>query len=118
MNICRINSIDSKEELIAKNVNMADSFLLRLKGLLGRKSLEEGGIVLFPCSSIHCYGMKFQIDVFFLDKDKKVIYICENMRPNTYKAVKGAVYVVELKSGTASKWRIKAGEALVFRGEC
>lgn len=116
MKLLRICSSNGKKYIIADSVIIADRFLLRLKGLLGRKEIVEGeGIILYPCSSIHCYGMKFSIDAFFLDKNRRIIYIYENMKPNTYKAIKGSKYVVELKAGIALQYGIKVGDAFFLQ---
>jgi len=60
----------------------ATSILARMKGLLGRKSLpEQEGMLLDPCGSIHTVGMRFAIDVIFLDADWQVIGTRANLRP-------------------------------------
>jgi len=62
---------NTKGECLLDEVEIADTFLRRLKGLLGRKKIEKGyGLLLIPCASIHMFFMKFSIDVFFLkEKD-------------------------------------------------
>ena len=62
---------NTKGECLLADVEIADTFLRRLKGLLGRKKIEKGyGLLLKPCASIHMFFMKFPIDVFFLkEKD-------------------------------------------------
>jgi len=60
----------------------ATSILARMKGLLGRKSLpEREAMLLDPCGSIHTFGMRFAIDVVFLDADWQVIGTRTNLRP-------------------------------------
>ena len=42
----------------------------RMRGLLGRRQLDDGeGILLRPASSVHTWFMLFPIDVVFLDRD-------------------------------------------------
>ncbi|MDK2821778.1 MAG: uncharacterized protein PWP31_1743 [Clostridia bacterium] len=102
--------------LIADKIKVANTFVSRLKGLLGYKNLQEGeGLVLFPCSAIHCYGMKFKIDVLFLDENKKVIGIKKGLGPGSTASIKKAKYVVELKEGAINKKNIKIGDFLAFR---
>jgi hypothetical protein len=68
--------------LIADQVEVACSFFSRLRGLLGRTKMTAGsGLILQPCSSIHCFGMRFPIDAIFLDRQHRVITIKENMPP-------------------------------------
>lgn len=105
----------SNNEVIAGNVLLADSFWLRLKGLLGKKSInEDEALILYPCSEIHCYGMKFNIDAIFLNNEKKVIGCVNNVLPGSRVRVKGAKYVVELKEGLIKKKQVKRGDILVF----
>ena len=46
--------------ILAQKVEMADSFLARLKGLMFRKELPKGcGLLLAPCLQIHTCFMRF-----------------------------------------------------------
>ena len=68
-------------------VELADSFFSRLRGLMFRRRLKEGcGLLLAPCNSVHMLFMRFAIDVIYLDKDfciKKVCVIAVHI-PVTY----------------------------------
>lgn len=87
-------------EVLSK-VETAETFFTRLKGLLGRESLESGsGLLIKPCNSIHCFFMKFPIDVAFVDKDHKVIKVLPGMKPfSTSPIVTGAKFVIEANAG-------------------
>jgi uncharacterized protein len=101
---------------IANKVQLADQFWSRLKGLLGRKELEESeGLIIYPCSSIHCFGMQFPIDAVFLDENKKIIKVAENMPSKARASAKGGKYVLELKAGMVLKKQIRAGDYLEFK---
>ncbi|MBA3065678.1 DUF192 domain-containing protein [bacterium] len=67
------------------DVEIADTFLSRLKGLLGRKKIEKGyGLLLKPCASIHMFFMRFPIDVFFLQEKNgsyKLLCAARNVKP-------------------------------------
>lgn len=57
-------------------------FFERMRGLLGRDGLPEGEVYVFPrCGSVHTFGMRFAIDVAFLDKGGRVLAVHENVRP-------------------------------------
>lgn len=57
-------------------------FFERMKGLLGRDSLPEGVVFVFPhCASIHTFGMRFAIDVVFLDRNGLVLAFYPNVPP-------------------------------------
>ena len=92
---------------IADRVKIADTFMTRFFGLMPKKSLQDGeGLFLQRCSSIHCFFMKFPIDVIYLDKNKTVLAI-ETVRPWRIGGIhKGTRHVLELKEG--------AGKALMI----
>jgi len=69
-------------ETLVENVYLAKSLRERLRGLLGRTALPaHEGLLLDPCSSIHTVGMKFPIDVIFLDKHDRVTAWHVDVRP-------------------------------------
>jgi len=94
----------TKETEILNKVESAETFLTRLKGLLGRASLEQGsGIVIDPCNSVHCFFMRFPIDVAFVDKDNKVLNVISNMKPwSISPIVLKSKYVIESNAGELS----------------
>lgn len=100
--IVKINNKTILERLIK-----ADNFWLKLKGLMGRKDMEdEEGLLLVNCSSVHCFFMKFTIDVVYLDKKCKVIGI-ETIRPfGIGKVFTGACHVLEMKEGKGKCFKI------------
>lgn len=106
------------QELITDQIEVARGFFSRLRGLLGRKGLDEGeGLLLSPCSSIHCFGMRFPIDALFLDKQYRVVSIHPNMKPGSMASHHQARYVLELKAGEAERHKIEIGEQLSVKFE-
>mgnify|MGYP003736108927 FL=1 len=98
---------------IGDRIETADSFWARFRGLLGRSGLEEGeGLIISPCSSIHCFGMKFAIDAIFLDKDYRVVAVYPDMKPGALASNRKARHVLELKAGEAARHNIQVGEQL------
>jgi len=109
---CQIHHGD-RRSLISDRIEVARRFYSRLRGLLGRKSLDEGeGLLLSPCSSIHCFGMRFPIDAIFMDGQYKVVAIKPNMKPGSMASHRQARYVLELKAGQAARHKIEIGEHL------
>ena len=67
MAITLIRKID--QLVIASHAEVADRFIPRLRGLIGKNRFESGEALLFPrCNSIHMWMMKIPIDVVFLKK--------------------------------------------------
>ena len=53
---------------LAEKVLQAETLSERMRGLLGRSTLPVGeALLLDPCRAIHTAGMRFPIDVLFLD---------------------------------------------------
>lgn len=100
-------------EVLLKDLKEADTFLKRLKGLMGKTSLPEGtGIRIAPCSSIHCFFMKMSIDALFLDENLCVVHRIFDMKPWTLsKPIKGSRSVIETESG-ALKGKVQVGDCL------
>ena len=87
--------------LVASSVDVADSFMSRLRGLLARPPLAEGqGLLLLECGSVHTFGMGYPIDVAFLDADGRVVRSMDDLEP--YRLGLGgadAVHALELPAG-------------------
>ena len=104
-------------------VRIAHSLWSRFLGLMGRSSLApDEGLWLVPCRSIHMFFMRTSIDVAFLDRDRRVVKVVEQMRPwslrplsVTLLPVRGAHSALELAPGTLRRVGIQCGSQLMFR---
>ena len=108
---------ETKNKTLLERAGLADSFFLRLKGLLGKKGLLSGeGLVIKPCNAVHTLGMKFPIDVAFVDKENRICHIIEEMPPSRAgKSVKSALYVIEGKAGLFSETGTELGDLIEVR---
>ncbi len=95
----------------------ADSFISRFKGLMFRKSMpKDEGLWITSCRQVHCFNMRFAIDVLFLDKDGRVVHIEEAMVPRSVSGnVREACDVVELNAFRARELGIICGKQCEFR---
>ncbi|MDD4493994.1 MAG: DUF192 domain-containing protein [Eubacteriales bacterium] len=100
--------------VLSDNVELAHTFMKRLRGLTFRKALPEGGSMhIKPCNSVHCCFMKFAIDVVFLDHEGRVVEIINTMKPWSFsKIYPKAESVLELTAGTATKFGLSAGDLI------
>lgn len=65
---------------MADRGTVADTSRTRRTGLLKHTSLEKGeGLWIVPSEGVHTFGMKFAIDVVFLDKKRVVVKVRKNM---------------------------------------
>ena len=108
--------VQNKDLIIAKNCSHANTFLKRLKGLLGKKKfLENEGLYIPHCNSIHMFFMRFPIDVVFLDHNKKIVFLLEEFSPWKIKfPVSKARDTIELPQKTIQKYGLEIGDLLVF----
>jgi uncharacterized membrane protein (UPF0127 family) len=61
-------------ELLGERVPLAVSPLSRLLGLALLDRARAGSGLLIPdCRSVHTLGMRFPLDVLFLDRDRRVL---------------------------------------------
>ncbi len=113
MNILKI-LLNSKKTIIVQDCKIADTFSKRFKGLMGKKTLEEGkGLYITKCNSIHMFFMKFPIDVIFLDKNKTIVHLLQNFKPWKIQfPIKRAADTLELPAGTIKKYNINLGDIL------
>jgi uncharacterized membrane protein (UPF0127 family) len=63
-------------------VEVTETALERARGLLGRAALPAGHAMWFErCACVHTCGMRFAIDVVFLDRRRRVVRIRRGVRP-------------------------------------
>ena len=99
-------------ELIDIKITNANSFFKRFKGLMGKKDIDFAMLFYnLKDSSIHTHFMRFDIDVYFLDKNK-VIFEKVTLKPwKFYKPKKQARYILETKKDCL---KLKVGDELEF----
>jgi uncharacterized membrane protein (UPF0127 family) len=78
---------------------VADSFGRRLRGLAWRRRAQAGPGLLIPrCSSVHTFGMRFDLDVYFLDRGGRVLSVKRRVPPRRVLWCRGASAVLEIPS--------------------
>lgn len=99
--------------VIAEVVESALDSKSRRKGLLGRDSLADShALVLAPCGSVHTFGMRFPIDVLFMNADGSVIKIVERMGAWRMAGSLQACITVELPTGSVQRHHVLTGDRL------
>ena len=105
--------------IVAAEVEYADTMLKQIVGLMFRKSVPKSYAMVFTMrrdnrEGIHMLFMRFHIDIAFLDKDKRIIDIRQNLKPWTGLAFshKPFRYAIELPAGAAARASLKLGERL------
>ncbi|MCM8797062.1 MAG: DUF192 domain-containing protein [Candidatus Omnitrophica bacterium] len=106
----------TKNTTLAERVIVADTLLSRMRGLLGRKSLEKGeALILKSCNSIHTFFMRFTIDVIFADRNMCVVKTISYLKPFRASLLyRKAFFAVELPAGTILESATSAGDFLIL----
>ena len=109
----------TREGVLCENCKVASNIFTRVRGLLGRTSLEENeGLLIVPCPSIHMFGMKFSLDVIFLSRENAVTDFVENIAPGKYYVAKPehgkAHSALEVPVGTIARTSTQRGDVLHF----
>jgi uncharacterized protein len=106
----------TKKTVVSDDCHFANTVLKRMVGLLNRGKFEKGeGLLLDRCHGIHTFGMRFSIDVLFLDKDFCVIRAVKALPPYRTCVVKKSVYVLEVPVGAIDASRTGEGDQIQIR---
>jgi uncharacterized protein len=98
---------------VARDVELADTRAARRRGLLGRDRLDPGAaLVLSPCFAVHTIGMRFPIDVVFVDRGGVIVRIARNMTAGRLAISVRARAVVELAGGSLRADDLRVGDRL------
>lgn len=102
---------------VVAEVELATSPWSRARGLLGRRGLPPGhALWLAPCRSIHTVGMRFPIDVVFLDREGRALKVFEALPWG--RLVWGgfrAHGALEFAGGEAARLGLAPGQRLALR---
>ena len=88
-------------------VHEARTLSARLLGLALLRDLPAGHALLIPdCRSVHTFGMRFPIDVAFLDADGRVIRAERNVGRRRVLACRGAFAALEARAGEIERFSV------------
>jgi uncharacterized membrane protein (UPF0127 family) len=80
----------------------ARSLRARALGLAGRRDLSLGFALLLPrCRSVHTFGMRFALDLVWLDRGGEVVRIDRAVPPCRFRTCRAAGSVLETRAGEA-----------------
>ncbi len=104
---------DQEGRLVFARVIMASSFLERLRGLLGRPTLDlEEAWWFRNCSSVHTFGMTSLIDVLHLSREVVIEHIHPGMGPRRVSIHAASSQVVEARHGAVAAKGLTVGQRL------
>jgi uncharacterized membrane protein (UPF0127 family) len=81
-------------------VTVARGFIQRTRGLAWSKSLPAGdALQINRCRSIHTFGMRFRLDLLWLDQQGRAIRVDYDVPPRRLRSCSQACAVVEVTAG-------------------
>ncbi|WP_405887849.1 DUF192 domain-containing protein [Streptomyces sp. NBC_01136] len=96
-------------------LEVAESARARHRGLLGRDGID-GALLLGPASAVHTLGMRFAIDVAYLDRKFRVLAV-RTMRPGRLGRPRPrSRYVLEAEAGAMERWGVRRGVRVTMHG--
>lgn len=98
------------------SAEIAESRSDRRRGLLGRTDFG-GAMVIRPCRAVHTLGMKFPIDVAFIDADGVVMKTLQMPRHRLGLPVPKARLVIEAQAGAFARWGLHVGDVIEVRDQ-
>lgn len=102
-----------RDGVVLASVEVAGELGARWRGLLGRDGID-GGLVLPRTRAVHTLGMRFAIDVAFLDRQLQVVDAC-TMAPWRVGRPRWCASVLEAQAGAFERWGLRVGDHLELR---
>ena len=104
----------TRSTYLATDLIVARTHWTRFRGLMAQDSsrFRPGqGLWITPCHGVHTFAMRFPIDVLYLDHERNVIHVEEELKPWRLAAIRVlATSVLELPTGTVRESRTELGD--------
>jgi uncharacterized protein len=90
---------------VIPDVPVATGVRSRLRGLAWRdRSQAPPGLLIPRCSSVHTFGMRFELDVYFLDRSGRILSARRGVPPRRLLWCRGAAAVLEIPAGEGGEF--------------
>jgi uncharacterized protein len=99
---------------VLASVEIASDRQSRTQGLLRRDGID-GAFLLEPCKWIHTIGMRFALDVAYVDGDGIVLKTLVMQRHRIGVPVPKARRVIEAQMGAFARWGLRVGDTIEIR---
>ncbi len=94
--------------------DLAETFWDRNRGLVGR-STYDGAMILPHTRAVHSFGMRFPLDVAFVDADLVVLALVRLPEWRLALPRRRGRSILESAAGSFDRWGLRLGDALEFR---
>lgn len=102
------------DERVVASVEVAATRAARRRGLLGRADIE-GAMLISPARSVHSFGMRFALDVAFIDRSGTVIALVAMPPGRVTRPRWRATGVIEARCGAFGRWGVGVGDTVEIR---
>lgn len=106
----------TREAYLATRLRIAQTHWSRFRGLMCTDSgsfVKGCGVWLVPSHGVHSFAMRFPIDVLYLNREKAVVHLEQNLRPWRVAPVRmNAVSVLELPANTLNETNTAVGDEI------
>ena len=94
-----------RRRALGREVRVATGFRARLLGLAGLDRDEAGAGLLIPrCAGVHTFGMRFELDLVFLDRHGRCLAVQRRVPPRRLARHRGAAAVLELPAAEGGEF--------------
>ncbi len=110
-------------KLLASEVELADTFWRRFRGLMLRGKFQQGKALLFKFPkpgrhSVHMWFVRCSIDLVYLDSSFRVVELRAQLKRWRFYRPRATVsYLIELPAGTISRARVEVGHEISLEGK-
>lgn len=104
------------QTLLLERVMRTGNMLERMRGLLWREPLLSGEAMMIDrCDSIHTCGMRYPLDLAFMDATGKIRRLVRSLKPWRVAACYAAYMTLEMPAGTIDRLNLNAGMQLLWQ---
>ncbi|HEV8064204.1 MAG TPA: DUF192 domain-containing protein [Acidimicrobiales bacterium] len=104
-----------KGDKVLASLEIAEGTVARGKGLLGRKSID-GAMLLAKTNGVHSFGLRFEIDVAWLDADHVVLGVKTMKKWRIAWPKRHTKSMLEAEAGAFERWGLQVGDKLELGG--
>ena len=99
---------------VLASATRADTARERGRGLLGRDGID-GAFVIPDTRWVHSIGMRYPIDVGYLDADSRLVHVQRLQPMRMSMPVPAARTVIEARAGSFARWGLQLGDVVDVR---
>ncbi len=110
-------------KILASDVELADTFWRRFRGLMFRRKFQRGKVLLFKFSkpgrhAVHMWFVWFPIDLIYLDSSFRVVELRAGLKSWRFYRPKAIIdYLIEAPVGTISRADVRVGHKISLEGK-